>query len=90
MRFLCEKDDLYQALQTVSRAVSQRSPNPMYENVYLQAYAGGVRLVGTDQSLGIEALLPAVGPASGQAAAPGRRQIAARKPRRLPPQDRVA
>lgn len=72
MRFLCEKDDLYQALQTVSRAVSQRSPNPMYENVYLQAYAGGIRLVGTDQSLGIEALLPGAVQEEGSVLLPGR------------------
>ncbi len=72
MRLLCEKEDLYAALQNVSRAVSQRSPNPMYENVYLQAFSGGVRLVGTDQSLGIEATLPGTIQEEGSVLLPGR------------------
>ncbi len=72
MRFLCEREDLFTALQTVSRAVAQRSPNPMYENVFLQAWAGGVRLAGTDQSLGIEALIPGTVQEEGSVLLPGR------------------
>src|SRR5215212_3316200 len=54
MKFSCSRKDLYEALQTVTRAVSGRSTLPILSNVLVEPNATTVKLAATDLELGIE------------------------------------
>jgi len=56
----CPRKDLFEAIQTVARAVSGRSSLPILSHVLLQPQgASGMRLVATDLEMWMECALPA-------------------------------
>lgn len=59
MLFNCQKEELLEALNVVSKAISTRSAMPILEGVYLSAHEGGLTVVGNDNELGIECTISA-------------------------------
>lgn len=57
MELICQKYDLMNALSTVSRALSARTTNPMYETIRLEASGASLQLLATDQNLAIESTI---------------------------------
>src|SRR5207249_1419099 len=58
-KFGCSRKDLYEALQTVTRAVSGRSTLPILSNVLIEPDSTTVKLAATDLELAIECSLAA-------------------------------
>ncbi|NLC16443.1 MAG: DNA polymerase III subunit beta [Clostridiales bacterium] len=54
MKVICNGLDLAQAVMKVSKALSQRTPNPILENIKLTAQNDTLRLIATDLDLTIE------------------------------------
>jgi DNA polymerase III subunit beta len=54
MKFQCSRKDLYEALQTVTRAVSGRSTLPILSNVLIEPDSTTVQMAATDLELGIK------------------------------------
>jgi len=59
MKLSCARKELYEGLQTVTRAVSGRSSLPILSNVLLAPEGDGVKLAATDLDLGLECRVPA-------------------------------
>jgi DNA polymerase-3 subunit beta len=59
MKLTCARKELYEGLQTVTRAVSGRSSLPILSNVLLEPGTDGVKLAATDLELGMECRVPA-------------------------------
>jgi DNA polymerase-3 subunit beta len=69
----CNRNELHEAVQTVSRGVTGRSTQPVQNNVLLEAADGVLRLVATDlEYLSIEAELPVQVIEEGAVTAPAR------------------
>lgn len=54
MKFICEKNDLLNGVNTVLKAVSSRTTLPILECILLQTTENGVKLISNDLELGIE------------------------------------
>jgi DNA polymerase-3 subunit beta len=65
MRVTCEKSVLDNALTTVSRAISAKSPLPILSHVLLQAEPEGLTLVATDLNVGVRTQVAAPGAEAG-------------------------
>ncbi|HOS92618.1 MAG TPA: DNA polymerase III subunit beta, partial [Armatimonadota bacterium] len=72
MKIRCAKDELYEAIQTVQRAVSGRSTLPILNNVLLEADDDTLCLVAYDLEFGIECTLAVKVEARGGATIPAR------------------
>lgn len=59
MIFQCQKEILSEALNTVSKAVSQKASLPILEGIYIKAEAEFLTVIGNDLDLGIECKIPA-------------------------------
>lgn len=59
MLFNCQKEELLEALNIVSKAISARAAMPILEGVYLSAHNGGLTVIGNDNELGIECTISA-------------------------------
>ncbi|MDP4133045.1 MAG: DNA polymerase III subunit beta [Bacillota bacterium] len=59
MIFQCQKEELLNILNIVSKAVSPRAAMPILEGIYIKAQAECIKIVGNDNELGIECTLPA-------------------------------
>lgn len=69
----CTRNELHEAVQTVSRGVTGRSTQPVQNNVLLEASGGVLRLVATDlEYLSIESELPVRVLEEGAVTAPAR------------------
>lgn len=69
----CERDALYEAVQTVARGVSGRSTQPVQNNVLIAAHADHLRLVATDlEFISLEASIPATNTEQGALTVPAR------------------
>lgn len=53
MKIICDKQDLLNGLQTVSRAVASKSPMPILECVLIEATGSDISLTANDLELGI-------------------------------------
>ena len=53
MKFTCQKTELVQAIQTVSKAVSSKPQMPVLSGIYLKAEDGILELQATDYEIGI-------------------------------------
>ena len=53
MKFICQKNDLLQAIQTVSKAVSSKPQNPILSGIYIKAENNTLELQATDYEIGI-------------------------------------
>lgn len=55
MQFSCDKSVMLEAVNTVSRAVPQKTSTPVLEGILMEVYEDGmIRMVGYDVSIGIE------------------------------------
>lgn len=59
MIFQCQKEELYNTLSIVSKAVSPKASMPILEGIYIKAQAECLKIVGNDMDLGIECTIPA-------------------------------
>ncbi len=59
MEFKCVKDDFYNAIQIVEKAVSIRSTLPIIGNILIEATKKGLKLSSNDLEMGIELLIDA-------------------------------
>ena len=53
MKFTCTKNELVQAVQIVSKAVSSKPQMPILSGIYLNAYGNTIELQATDYEIGI-------------------------------------
>ena len=58
LKAICDRKDLFEAVQTVGHAVSGRSALPILSHIIIQAEETGLRLVATDLELGISCRIP--------------------------------
>lgn len=72
MNFICQRDELLSALQAAGRAIAQRSPMQVLENVYIEAGPDGLSVMGTDLNLGIITNIHASIEEEGSVLLPGR------------------
>lgn len=72
MRATCERKDLYQGVQTVSRAIAGRSAWPILNNILIASEEGQLRLTAFDLELGIECTVPATIQEPGSLTVPAR------------------
>jgi len=72
MRAVCARKDLYQGVQTVSRAIAGRSAWPILNNVLVRTEDGHLRLTAFDLELGIECTVPATIEEKGSLTVPAR------------------
>ena len=72
MRATCARKDLYQGVQTVSRAIAGRSAWPILNNVLMRTEEGHVRLTAFDLELGMECTVPATIEEEGSLTVPAR------------------
>ena len=54
MRFTCDKDDLYKAVQSVLGVVASKGVHPVYESVQITADADALTLQATDLEIGMK------------------------------------
>lgn len=59
MKFICNQNELSQAINIVQKAVSTKSTLPVLKGIYLEAHNNQLRLVGNDLSIGIDTVLSA-------------------------------
>lgn len=59
MKLLCSQKDLSQAINTVQRAVSQRTTMPILKGILLETSGDKLKLIGNDLELGIETYVDA-------------------------------
>lgn len=72
MKATCARKDLYQGVQTVSRAIAGRSSWPILNNILIQTESDHLRLTAFDLELGIECTVPANIIADGRLTVPAR------------------
>ncbi len=72
MRFNCPSNVLLQGLSTVTRALSTRSTQPIYEGVQIRTCEEGLRLTCSDGSISIVTVVPADIAEEGACVLPGR------------------
>ena len=53
MQAICPRKALFDAVQTVAHAVSGRNPLPILSHILIQADGDGLKLMATDQEIGI-------------------------------------
>ena len=58
LKAICERKDLFEAVQTVGHAVSGRSALPILSHIMIQGEGDGLRLLATDLELGISCRIP--------------------------------
>lgn len=58
MEFSCTRQELLEAVNAVSRAVSPKAAIPVLSGIYLEVFDDLLRLVATDMELGIEYTIP--------------------------------
>lgn len=59
MRFTCERDELYKALQSVSGVVAAKGIHPVYESVEIIGTDSGIEMLATDLEIGMRYRIPA-------------------------------
>lgn len=59
MKFLCNQNELAQAINIVQKAVSSKSTLPILKGIYMEAHGDKLRLVGNDLSIGIDTSIKA-------------------------------
>lgn len=72
MRFSCASADLMNGLSIATRALSARSPLPIFEGVLLESCDEGLKLTCSDSSLSIVTRVPATIEEEGRVVLPGR------------------
>lgn len=72
MKATCARKDLYQGIQTVSRAIAGRSAWPILNNVLVKTEDGHLRLTAFDLELGMECTVPATIEEEGSLTVPAR------------------
>ncbi|HUV05590.1 MAG TPA: DNA polymerase III subunit beta [Armatimonadota bacterium] len=72
MRAVCARKDLYQGVQTVSRAIAGRSAWPILNNILIRTEPDHLRLTAFDLELGIECTAPAAIEEEGSLTVPAR------------------
>jgi len=72
MKIRCARDQLYEAIQTVQRAVSGRSTLPILNNILLEAQGDGLSLTAYDLEFGIECRVEVTVDAEGGITIPAR------------------
>lgn len=72
MKAICARKDLYEGVQTVSRAVAGRSALPILSNVYIATEDGHLRLTAFDLELGMRCAVPAMIEEDGALTVPAR------------------
>jgi len=72
MKAICARKDLYEGVQTVSRAVAGRSALPILSNVYIGSEDGHLRLAAFDLELGMQCAVPAMIEEGGALTVPAR------------------
>jgi len=72
MRAVCARKDLYQGVQTVSRAIAGRSAWPILNNILIRTEPERLRLTAFDLELGIECTAPATIEEEGSLTVPAR------------------
>ena len=58
LKAICDRKDLFEAVQTVGHAVSGRSALPILSHIMIQGEGDGLRLLATDLELGISCRIP--------------------------------
>jgi DNA polymerase-3 subunit beta len=58
MRFTCERDDLYKAVQSISGVVASKGVHPVYESVQITADSESLTLQATDLEIGMKYRVP--------------------------------
>lgn len=82
MRFRCLTADLLSGLQTVTRALTARTTNPILEGVLLEAQNGRIQLTASDERLTIVTRVPCEVEEGGRGVLPGK--LFSEMVRRLP------
>ncbi|WP_029451764.1 DNA polymerase III subunit beta [Clostridium algidicarnis] len=59
MKFICEKNNLQEAISIVQKAVTGRSPMPILEGIFLDASDDELKFIGSDIDLSIETTIKA-------------------------------
>lgn len=72
MRATCTRKDLYQGVQTVSRAIAGRNAWPILNNILVRTEEGQLRLTAFDLELGMECTVPATIEEQGSLTVPAR------------------
>src|SRR5918999_750689 len=73
MKFRCERDDILEAVQFASRAISNRATLPVLSGLRIEAHEGGrVRVAATDLELTMETAFDAAVDEPGKTIVPGR------------------
>ena len=73
MKFLVEKSELLNAIQTVESVVNERATLPILSNILIQAHKTTLRLTSTDLDIGIACELPVQGVEEGGLTVPARK-----------------
>ncbi len=72
MKIVCQQADLYQALSTVTHALSPKSPIPALDYILIKSEKGDVTLTCSDLHMTIVSRLPGFADSDGQVLLPGR------------------
>ena len=72
MKFRCSAGELSDALSIVTRALPQKSTNPVYENLFIESSEGEIRLTCSDERFTISTTMPAVMEEHGSMLVPGK------------------
>ena len=72
MKITCEKKELVQAIQIVSKAISNRPQTPILSGIYIKAHNSQIQLQGTDYEIGIICTINAQVDEEGTIVLPGR------------------
>ena len=58
MKFTCQKNELVQAIQLVSKAIANKPQTPILSGIYFETKDNQVELHATDNEMGIIATIP--------------------------------
>lgn len=72
MKFRCSAEGLSEALSIVTRALPQKSTNPVYENLFIESSEDTIRLTCSDERFTISTTLPAIIEEHGSMLVPGK------------------
>lgn len=72
MKFSCDRINLMDSLQTVSRALGARSTMPVLEGIYLEAEENQIKLLCSDNTIAIQTYVPAIVEQEGRCLLPGK------------------
>ena len=72
MKIICEKKELVQAIQIVSKAISNRPQTPILSGIYIKTHTDQIELQGTDYEIGIICKINAQIEEEGTIVLPGR------------------